>query len=92
MVVCLPLNSGISSRLLVVQRAKDGLQRVMCAADVHDDPVRRDVLAKERDVDDEGSAVQRLGRPEELALETVRDHDVVAHFDGKHAWLLVLVR
>ena len=55
-------------------------------ADVDDDPVRRQRLAEEGDVDDEGRSVQFLRRPEQRAPEAVGDHDVVAHLDGVHAF------
>ena len=45
---------------------------------------RAKALAEERDIDDERRAVQLLRRTEQLPLEGVGDHDVVANFDGEH--------
>ena len=62
------------------------------AADIDDDAVLREILAEEGDVNDEGGAVHGLRRPEQLAPEAMRDHDVLAHLDGIHAALSPFVR
>ena len=57
-------------------------------ADVDDDVVGVQLGPAERGVDDEGGAVQLLGRSEDLAAEAVRDHDVVADGDAEHGLTL----
>src|SRR6185503_17830802 len=62
-----------------IQRGEHAAQRVARAAYVDDDPVGVELLAAKLDVDDVGRAVQLLRRAEHLALEAVRDHEVVAN-------------
>ena len=53
-------------------------------ADVDQDPAVVEALAAKRRVDHEGRAVQPLGRPENLPLEAVRHHHVVADGYAEH--------
>ena len=63
------------------------MQRVARAADVDDDAVRIERGAAKLDVDDVRGAVQALRRAEHLALEAVRDHEVVANANAEHGAL-----
>src|SRR5215207_3438685 len=71
--------------VLVVQLAQGRLELLVRAADVDHDPVLVHLGTAELEIDDEGGSVQPLRRPEHLALEAVRDHDVLAHPDAEHA-------
>ena len=74
--------------VLVAELAANRLQRRAGTADVDDDVARRDEpLGAELAVDDEGGPVQLLRRPEHLALETVRDHHMLANADAVHGFL-----
>ncbi len=55
--------------IAIVQGAQYGLERVVGAADVDHDPVAVERFGDEGCVDDEGRAVQRLGRAEDGAAE-----------------------
>jgi hypothetical protein len=56
----------------------------MGATDIDDDGILRQRFAKEGDIDDKGRAVELLRRAEQIALERMGDHDVIADFDGIH--------
>ena len=76
---------GLVVEVAEVQRGEHVAQRVARAADVDDDAVGVELVAAELDVDDVGRAVQLLRGAEHLALEAVRDHEVVADRDAEHA-------
>ena len=71
----------------VVQLADDRAQLLGGPADVDDDAVRVEFGPAEGRVDDERRPVQALRGPEDLALEAVGDHHVVADGHAEHALL-----
>ena len=80
-----PLKASHLVEVAVVERGQRRLELVHGPADIDDDPVRTQVRATKLDIDREGGAMQLLRRPEHLALEAVRDHDVVPDPDAEHA-------
>ena len=80
-----PRKAGSSSRLRKLSALEHLAQAVARAADVDDDAVGIELGAAKLDVDDVGRAVQLLRRAEDFAVETVRDHEVIADGDAEHA-------
>ena len=70
--------------VLVFQRFQRFAEHVERGADVDHDVLLGQLLAEERDVDDERRAVHALRRPEERIGQAVADHDAITDFDGEH--------
>ena len=77
--------------IAVVERRQRGFERRVRAADIDDDAVSIQLLGHEGGADHEGRAVQLLGGTEHLALEGMRDHDLVGNFDCEHRNLSINV-
>lgn len=70
-------------QVAVVEFAEDGAEFVSGPCNVDNDVVGVQLRTTEGGVHEERSPVQSLRRPEDLAVETVRDHDVIANGDAE---------
>jgi membrane glycosyltransferase len=74
--------------VLVVERRKKRLQRLVRATDIDDNPIGAQAIGQEGGVDDEGRAMERLRRAEHFAAERMSDHDVIANFNCEQGSVL----
>ena len=84
-VVLTPAKAGMVVEVPVAEGADEVVEGTRRQPDVDDDAVGVEVRASERRLDDEGGAVQGLGRPERLAPQAVSHHHVVRDGHRVHA-------
>src|SRR5690606_25412834 len=83
---------GLVVEIAVVQLADESPEFLRGEPDVDDDVVLVQLFAPERGVHEERGPVQALGRSEDLAAETVGDHDVIADGDAEQRTTLQVRR